>query len=286
MKLQPVAELHSASAVMAFCKLLTALVLILSCGGALGSEVKSSIIGGQDAPRNLWPWMVHLNITDGTKKWRCGGTILNNQWVLSAANCWKSELRPSVTRSMVWVGSYQLRKSSARFMGLNSYMCHQEFREMGEGSVNDLALLKLKKKISSTVTPVALPMPSDTFDSSSECWIIGWGNIGNGVPLPAPETLQQLRVSIIPQDVCKEKYPHLTDKQLCAGDLAGGKDACNGDYGGPLVCRTARGFVQVGIMSYGSCGVPNRPGVYTRVSSYVGYINGYINQDKEASAEV
>lgn len=57
--------------------------------GLLGAELRSSIIGGQDVPKGRWPWMVHLNITsDGIKKWRCGGSILNSEWVLTAANCW------------------------------------------------------------------------------------------------------------------------------------------------------------------------------------------------------
>lgn len=62
-----------------------------------------------------------------------------------------------------------------------------------------------------------------------------------------------------------------------------------GDYGGPLVCRGAKGFMQVGIMSYGSpdgCGLPGHPAVYTLVSKHKDYIDGYIHQTEEASAEV
>lgn len=45
-------------------------------------------------------------------------------------------------------------------------------------------------------------------------------------PLPYPETLQQLQLPIIPQSVCKQKYPELTDNMLCAGDMSGGKGPC------------------------------------------------------------
>uniref|UniRef100_UPI0037E81272 tryptase-2-like n=1 Tax=Semicossyphus pulcher TaxID=241346 RepID=UPI0037E81272 len=266
---------------MALCRLLTVLVLIHSSGGLVAEE-RSSIIGGRDAPKGGWLWMVHLNISDGVNKWRCGGTILSSQWLLTAANCWDRNPKPVLTRSMVWVGSHDLQKGAARYMAVLFAMPHPGYRAVGGGYVNDLALVKLKKKIAFTqqVDKVSLPSVHDTFDSSSECWITGWGNVGNGVPLPAPETLQQVKIPIIPQSVCQEKYPQLTSEQLCAGDMAGGKDACNGDYGGPLVCRTAGGYVQVGIMSYGSpdgCGLPGRPGVYTRVSSYVEYINNYIH---------
>ncbi|XP_034567165.1 tryptase-2-like [Notolabrus celidotus] len=287
MKLQPPAELHSFTAVMAFCKLLTALVLIHCCGAVLGSEVRSSIIGGGNANKGDWKWMVHLNISDGVNKRRCGGSILNKQWLLTAANCWERDPKPRADRSMAWIGAHDLHKESERYMAIVFHMSHPGYQAVGGGFVSDLALVKLQKKIgfSGLAGPVGLPSDGDTFDSSSECWITGWGNIRPGVPLPPPETLQQLRISILPQNVCKEKYPQMTAEQLCAGDLAGGKDACDGDYGGPLVCRKGAGFVQVGIMSYGSCGLAGRPGVYTRVSSYVDYIKTYINQE-EASAEV
>lgn len=54
-----------------------------------------------------------------------------------------------------------------------------------------------------------------------------------------------------------------------------------GDYGGPLLCHGGSGFVQVGIMSYGShsgCALPSQPGVFTQVSKYLDYINSYIHQ--------
>ena len=62
-----------------------------------------------------------------------------------------------------------------------------------------------------------------------------------------------------------------------------------GDYGGPLMCLEDGKYFQVGIMSYGSrqgCGLPGRPGVYTKVSSYLPFINAYINADEEASSEI
>lgn len=60
--------------------------------------------------------------------------------------------------------------------------------------------------------------------------------------------------------------------QICAGN--GGADACQGDSGGPLVLRTAKGPVQVGVVSWGlGCARPENPGVYARVSAYFGWIS-------------
>ncbi|KAI3360300.1 hypothetical protein L3Q82_014622 [Scortum barcoo] len=266
---------------MAFCRLLTVLVLIHNTGGLFGAEVQSSIIGGHDAPEHSWPWMVHLNITsDGVNKWRCGGSILNTEWVLTAANCWDTNRKPNTLRSSVWVGSHSLRKGSVRYMGIQHVILHSQYKADKTGFESDIALVRLRKKLvfSKYVAPVSLPSVDDAYGPSSECWITGWGYVGNGVPLSDPETLQQLKIPIVPQSACKATYPHLPSNILCAGD--GGKDACEGDYGGPLVCRKGSGFVQVGIMSYGSpagCGLPGHPGVYTQVSKYLRFINDYIH---------
>ncbi|KAE8283564.1 Tryptase alpha/beta-1 [Larimichthys crocea] len=273
---------------MAFYGLVPVLVLILNTGGSLEAEVRSSIIGGQDAPKGSWPWMAHLNITsDGQEPvalWR------SYRQRSVGADCCKllGCRRPNWRRSFVSVGSHSLTKASARYMGIDTVMTHREYQAQSGGYVNDIALVKLKKKLtfSPDVASVTLPSIDDTFGSSSECWITGWGNIGTNVPLPDPETLQQLKIPIISQSACKAKYPELTDDMLCAGSQDGGMDACKGDYGGPLVCRKGSGFVQAGIMSYGSpdgCGLPGRPGVYTKVSKYLRFINDYIKMD---SAEV
>lgn len=172
---------------------------------------------------------------------------------------------PDIHRSMAWIGSHSLRKASVRYMGIDVFVTHPDYKVSNNGYVNDIALVKLKKKIkfSKDVSPVKLPEPSDIFSTSSDCWIIGWGNVGtNGMssersstltqphrfssmpslppphsmmhvcidPLPYPETLQQLKLHIIPQSECKQKNPELTDDMLCAGDMTGGKGPCEVSY--------------------------------------------------------
>lgn len=91
--------------------------------------------------------------------------------------------QPDTRRSMAWIGSHSLQKASVRYMGIRYFISHPGFKVSNNGYVNDLALVRLKKKItfSKDVAPVRLPSPSDT-STSSNCWIIGWGNVGtNGL---------------------------------------------------------------------------------------------------------
>ncbi|KAK9535739.1 hypothetical protein VZT92_008102 [Zoarces viviparus] len=267
---------------MAFGALLAVLVLIHNTGGFLGAEVRSSIIGGQDAQKNGWPWMAHLNISNGEKTWRCGGTIIARKWVLTAASCLDTNSKPDRDRSMIWVGSHELKMASEDYMGVEFFMYHPKYRSGRYG--NDLAMVKLKNavKMSDKVKAVSLPSTDATFGPLSQCWITGWGEIKRDTPLPSPETLQQLKMSIIPHRDCKAKKPELTADMMCAGGVAG-EDACKGDYGGPLVCLAGSDYVQVGIMSYGDCGLRGHPGVYTQVSKFVSYIKDYIKNGEEAS---
>lgn len=83
-------------------------------------------------------------------------------------------------QSFVVVGAYQLQKAAHRYMGIANIV---QYRDLGNSNYeNDIALIKLRKPItfSKDVAPVALPDKDDTFGPSSECWMTGWGEVGNG----------------------------------------------------------------------------------------------------------
>ncbi|KAL2078792.1 hypothetical protein ACEWY4_026477 [Coilia grayii] len=223
--------------------------------------------------------MVYLQ----TQAHKCGASLISDQWLLTAAHCTAGIV---LEKSFARVGELSLEKPSGRRVGLKRVVSHPKFRSNSEKKMysHDIALLQLAQPIStsSTVTPVALAT-SPRISTSAECWVTGWGYIAEGKELGGTKTLQQVRISVLPDSVCVRSYPHKAADQLCAGDLAGKKDACQNDSGGPLVCRPERGgaaggFVQVGIVSYGyGCGRKGFPTVYTNVTSYLPFIRKHIH---------
>ena len=91
----------------------------------------------------------------------------------------------------------------------------------------------------------------------------------------------KVKVPVQPLEKCAQQYSKLvriTEKQICAGGVDI-RDSCSGDSGGPLqrLAQTSQGdfnYVQFGIVSFGpiTCGLKERPGVYTRVGYYMDWI--------------
>ncbi|XP_062311626.1 tryptase-2-like isoform X1 [Osmerus eperlanus] len=246
--------------------------------GFVSPGVRSSIVGGENAPEGRWPWMVYLSLTNGYDSWSCGGSVLNEEWVLTAAHCVDPSLQALLNFSFARLGTHALTGVSEFYRGISRFSSHTNYDANGEEY--DIALVKLDKKVtySSRVSPVALPAEDDFFNPKSECWVTGWGNVHEGIPLDDPQILQQLQIPLIKDGLCKYAYPQFVPTMLCAGFMEGEKDSCQGDSGGPLVCRSAERFVQVGIVSFGEgCAQEGFPGVYTRVAKYLDFINETIH---------
>uniref|UniRef100_A0A3Q2GCD3 Peptidase S1 domain-containing protein n=1 Tax=Cyprinodon variegatus TaxID=28743 RepID=A0A3Q2GCD3_CYPVA len=150
---------------------------------------------------------------------------------------------------------------------------------------NDIALLRLSSSVKFTdyIRPVCLAERGSTFSNGTTSWVTGWGNVAEGVPLPYPKTLQEVKVPVIGnrQCNCLLGKGSVTDNMICAGVLPGGSDSCQGDSGGPMVSKQRSRWIQSGVVSFGDgCARPSLPGVYTRVSRYQSWINSNIRFNK------
>ncbi|XP_031838672.1 chymotrypsin-2-like [Nomia melanderi] len=225
------------------------------------------VVDGEDAKPGEIPYQVSLQ-TIKKRLHFCGGSILNSNYVLTAAHCLLFETADNI---QVIAGTVDV-DDRVSVHKVEKMIVHEKF-SMEDSFINDIALLKVKTpfSISPRVSTVPLPKMSDVIPADTPAIVSGWGALAvNG---PAPKKLQKALIFITEQKICKNAYIPMNmtvhDSHICANYPPGEKGACNGDSGGPL---TVNGKI-VGIVSWSYwCALPNYPTVYTRVTSFLDWI--------------
>lgn len=226
------------------------------------------VIGGTRAEEGDWPWQVSLRLNNVH---HCGGVLISNTWILTAAHCFRSNSNPSRWTATFGV-STTFPKETAR---INTILIHNNYNSGTHE--NDIAAVKLSRPITfnKNIRMVCLPEATQNIAPGSTAYVTGWGSQVNGGN--TVRDLHQGRVYIISNNVCNAPISYdgaVLPGMLCAGLSEGGVDACRGDSGGPLVQQDSRRlWFLVGIVSWGyQCGLADKPGVYTRVTAYRNWI--------------
>ncbi|KAF0307120.1 Venom protease [Amphibalanus amphitrite] len=248
-----------------------------------GEFVAVQAVGGVDAQLGKWPWMVLFGrwTDDGLGNWFCGGTLITDRHVLTAAHC----LRPEEAGSVgTHIGDNDLNlqfEVEHQVRNVSRVVRHPQYL----GSQNDLAVVRLATPVELTehVSPICLP-PAGAEHIGQDVEMAGWGLLEFGGN--ASDILQEVALRVADPAVCETAYrrvPQFESRfpggfqgtKVCAESRDGEpRDACRGDSGGPLMVRLADDTYQlVGVVSTGvGCGNPEFPGLYTKVSSYIDWI--------------
>ncbi|XP_078054920.1 transmembrane protease serine 9 isoform X2 [Mustelus asterias] len=235
-----------------------------SCGTPL---ISNRIVGGKAATIEEWPWQVDLSIVGIGHD--CGATVVANTWLISAAHCFLGSPDPTNWEVILGTMFRDDQSSAAVKRKLKRIIVHPLFDPSTLSY--DAVLLELTSPVSfsKSIQPVCLPSPTHIFPTGKNCTITGWGALSEDND-SFPIMLQKATVQIFNQSECVRLYgKFVTPEMICAGFMSGKVDSCQGDSGGPMVCEESPGkWFLAGIVSWGDgCAQPNKPGVYTRVTT-------------------
>lgn len=250
-------------------RILVGLLTAVSLNVFAGSDLHQKIVGGEPAVKGEFPFQVSLQTSSGSHF--CGGSLIKPNWVLTASHC----VQGSGSMKIV-VGMHdQSDKSGTETFTTKKVIAHPKFNRNTLDF--DYALIQLSgdsKFRPIDLNKVELDIPKD--NSTLTAWVSGWGTTTEG-SYSLPKILQKVEVPLVTQETCNSTDAYngdITERMLCAGLAAGGKDSCQGDSGGPLFVKQASGdFTLIGVVSWGEgCARPSKYGVYSKVNAMIDWI--------------
>lgn len=256
----------------------TLVTIVLNCAFSIvvtgppyrnGTELR--VYRGFPCSTDDYPFMVTLtgkHPSDTMLTSFCGGTILNERWILTAAHCIEN-------RSLEYAVIPAVSAGNTKSFTIEKLVSHEKYVSAYDS--DDVALLRTKRPLIKSRHVDYVKLPERRFKTINnqvlckEGLIMGWGL--TEYEIPSWDSLQCAIIPVLTLQQCRTLlhwYHELEvqSSQICTLSTEG-IDACQGDSGGPLLCNS----IQVGIISWGvNCGQPKNPGVYTRTDLYLDFI--------------
>ncbi|KAJ6645690.1 Chymotrypsin-2 [Pseudolycoriella hygida] len=215
----------------------------------------SRIVGGQEAPEMYAPFQCLIQTSDVSIL--CSGSIISNEFILTAAHCLHENKICNYGISFVDDVSRYFLIGIRQITGLRA---------------NDIGLIRVKGSIKFNNRVRSIDLLRGEVADFTDLELTGWGRLSaNG---DDPTKLQLITLKTYPLKECKKRWSGqeiLTARQICTFTKSG-EGSCKGDSGGPLVLRQGSNVQLVGIVSFGMPCADGYPDVYTKVSHYLNWI--------------
>ncbi|KAJ6217391.1 hypothetical protein RDWZM_008548 [Blomia tropicalis] len=271
------------------------------CGQFVTNRTRGGrIIGGHEASIEEFPWQVSLQkfriaLPLPVPDWghTCGASILNEYWLLTAAHCVDglvNSIFPGQLRAVIGTDRWRftLFQSNIQMINVQKIVINPEWQP--RQAQNDIALVRLSKPISfnERARPICLPTSNDYGTANGQfATIAGYGfTTDNLLGLNIlPNRLHTVQVPMVNMDNCKKAYSRtripITNRMICAGMTTYGRcsGALKGDSGSALITYEGNRAIHTGIVSFSlPCRFTGAPDVYTRTSTYLGWIESVIRK--------
>ncbi|KAL5291022.1 hypothetical protein ACFFRR_010435 [Megaselia abdita] len=241
---------------------------------AAASPFEGRITQGELAEPGQFPYQVGLSLHIKDKRAWCGGSLISNRHIITAAHCTDSADGVDVT-----IGTNDIKDPERQVIYVSKANIKVHEKWIAALIKNDIAIITLPAPIrfNKYIQPVALPKKSNTYSSydGQEGFASGWGKISDK-ETSVTDLLRFIEAPIMGNSACSRYYGGNVGKnQICIRTKGTHKSTCNGDSGGPLVVHDLKeGPVLVGLTSFGtSIGCESGfPGVFTRITSFLDWI--------------
>lgn len=255
------------------------------CGQSRNENIfRPYVLGGVNATEGAWPWMVAITMQESSGEFTpwCSGFLIDRKHVISAAHCFDDSRDYSNFRTRIG----RVNQNEAEEYPIIRIKVAEGYRK--RQFYDDIAILTLSREVTTpNFNPICLPDEEVRRKNLEDIGttVAGWGADRPGGDLKT--YLKHLsRIPVVSNQQCNRVFRQTLRSQfqrqfprginrgfLCAGFKEGGKDACGGDSGGPLMHQERNRWFVVGVVSFGySCGRPGIPGGYTRISNYIDWI--------------
>lgn len=252
----------------------------VNAASASGATVSApEVFGGEDVDLANAPAavaIVDVNIPNAYYGLICGGTLIEKNLVLTAAHCVNTREPGDID---VVADTLELSSNDRERIGVIDIIIHPEYDR--NTAYADIAIVKLagdsRAGTADIISSDLFSRWSSLLDADSTATVFGWGATAERT---RSNHLQSVALPLVDAETCQSAYSDegyvVAQGTICAGFASGGKDACRGDSGGPLMMPNPENgsWLQIGIVSWGEgCAEADSYGVYTSILPYLSWIS-------------